>query len=150
MFSCKKDNNVTSNVDHYINLVKANKYISDFLPSLTYQAIPELLKYANDTNLITNYPVSPLSSYGHIPITVGELLLWTIEAIRIYDQQPSIKLGLHSLAPLIGATGSPTINNKQLIEVYNLYNSWWYSNVGKDFETTNKINPLNNTLYWWR
>lgn len=66
VIGCKdnKEINVIT-VEKYIELLKANQYESTNLPAFTYNEIPELLKYRNDTQIITNFPHNPISSlYG--------------------------------------------------------------------------------------
>ena len=62
--SCKKSNStVTLSVESYIALLKANKYESFDLPAFTYKDIPALLKYRNETQIISNFPRNGISYY---------------------------------------------------------------------------------------
>ena len=152
MFSCKKEN-VSSDVEQFVKLVQEDKYDNDSLPHFTFNAIPELLKYANDFSEINHFPVNPISSYGPIHLTVGECLLWTIEAIRVSNPPINVRLGFPSFVPELGIKGdinTPFLNDFQLNEVYYLYKTWWENNAGKDFEITRQFNPLENSIYTWK
>jgi len=66
LLSCRKnDFQSTTNlsVNRYIELLKANQYDSVSIPSFTYQDIPALLTYRNETQLISNFPRNPISSF---------------------------------------------------------------------------------------
>lgn len=83
LISCD-DNKEISNVtvDKYVELLKANQYDSINLPAFTYNDIPTLLKYRNDTQVITNFPHNGISSLYAPNCTLGMYVLWTIESIR--------------------------------------------------------------------
>ena len=152
MVSCKKEN-VSNDVERFVKLVQQDKYNQDSMPYFTFRAIPELLKYANDFSEINHFPVNPISSYGPNHLTVGECLLWTIEAIRVFNPPINGRLGFPSFVPELGIKGdinTPFLNDIQLTEVYSLYKTWWENNDGKDFEITRKFNPLENSLYTWK
>jgi len=152
LFSCKNEN-VSSDVEQFVKLVQEDKYNQDSLPHFTFKAIPELLKYANDFSEINHFPSNPISSYGPNHLTVGECLLWTIEAIRVFNPPINVRLGFPSFVPELGIKGdinTPFLNNIQLTEVYSLYKTWWENNTGKNFEITRQINPLENSLYTWK
>ena len=152
LFSCKKGN-VSSDVEQFVKLVREDKYDKDLLPHFTFKAIPELLKYANEFSEIKHFPINPISSYGPNRLTVGECLLWTIEAVRVFNPPINVRLGFPSFVPELGIKGdinTPFLNDIQLTEVYNLYKTWWGNNAGKDFEITKQINPLKDSIYTWR
>jgi len=152
IFSCKKEN-VNNDVERFVKLVKQDKYNQDSMPYFTFRAIPELLKYSNDFSEINHFPVNPISSYGPNRLTVGECLLWTIEAIRVFNPPENVRLGFPSFVPELGIKGdinTPFLNDIQLTEVYSLYKSWWENNSRKDFEITRQINPLETSLYRWK
>jgi len=87
--SCTQENENKTAVEVFIQQVKENKYVADTLPWFGPDAIPVLLKAANNFNEITNFPVNPASSYGPVKLTVGECLLWTIENIKLnYGNYP--------------------------------------------------------------
>ena len=50
-------------VDTYIELLKSNQYDSLNLPAFTYKDIPALLDYRNETQIISNFPHNPISSF---------------------------------------------------------------------------------------
>ena len=152
LFSCNKEN-VSSDVAQFVKMVKEDKYNSDSLPNFTFKAIPELLSYANDFREIKHFPINPKSSYGSNHLTVGQCILWTIEAIRKFNPPTNGRLGFPSFVPELGIKGdinTPFLNDIQLNEVYILYKAWWDNNIGKDFEITRQINPLKDSLYTWK
>jgi hypothetical protein len=152
LLSCENED-VSKDVVKFVNLVKEDKYKQDSLPCFTYKAIPELLKYANDFSEINHFPINPFSTYGPIRLTVGECLLWTIEAIRVFKPPENVRLGFPSFVPELGIKGdvnTPFLNDYQLNEVYILYKNWWENDAVKDFEITRQINPLKDSQYAWR
>jgi len=141
------------NIQQFVKMVKEDKYDKDELPNFTYKAIPVLLKYANDFSEITNFPTLPISSFQSSRLTVGECLLWTIEAIRQFDPTKTDKVYFPSWVAQVwikGDLNTPYLNDNQLTEVYNLYKSWWENNTGKDFEITKQIDPLKDSVYSWK
>ena len=64
--SCKKsdpDVKTNLNVEKYIELLRANQYDSMNLPEFTYQDIPALLKYRNETQNINNFHAMKFHCY---------------------------------------------------------------------------------------
>ncbi len=152
----KKDDNfdpINPDVKKFVELVKKDKYDLAYLPNFVPNDIPTLLKYADDFSVISKFPVNPISSIYPERLTVGECLLWTIESIRLkYDVEDNM-LKFPSLVPQLiekENTNKPFLDNNQLIEVYILYKDWWYNNIGKDFELTREINPLEDSMYLWK
>ena len=83
--SCRKsdpDIKTNLNVDKYIDLLRANQYDSINLPEFTYQDIPALLAYRNETQNINNFPRNGISSLYGPNCKLGMYVLWTIESIR--------------------------------------------------------------------
>lgn len=151
LLSCSKDDSKMSDVEVFIQQVKNDKYLADSLPEFTSDAIPVLLDYADDFSEISNFPVNPYSSHGFFKKKVGECLLWTIEYIRLYAGIYASSPGFPSLIPQLMSNEYPyELNNAQLLEVYNLYYSWWYDNKDKDFDTIRTINPLKDSGFRWR
>ena len=152
IYGCSKDS-LKSKVEKFINEVKADKYTEEFLPDLSPDAIPYLLESANNFEVITHFPINPISSYGPNRLTIGECLLWTIEAIRLTYINGTSGLGFPSWVPELGVRNNPNIGyltDSELNIVYDLYYHWWYDNTDKDFEEIRLINPLGNSQYIWQ
>jgi hypothetical protein len=142
-----------SAVEIYIQQVKESKYIADALPKFSSNDIPVILNSANDFTIISKFPINPLSSYGPTKFTVGECLLWTVENIRLHYGNYSGSNYFPSFVPELhikNDVNSNSLNNSQLIEVYNLYFNWWYDNKGKDFSSFREKSPLSNSSYSWK
>ncbi len=80
----KNETEDLNNVDvkRYVELLKEGKYNSMDLPSFTYNDIPALLKYSNEFQIITDFPVNGISSMIMPECSLGMYVLWTIESIR--------------------------------------------------------------------
>ena len=152
LVSCSKGDESMSEVEKFIQQVKLDKYTADTLPEFSSNAISVLLQSANDFSKITKFPVSPITSFGPVKLTVGECLMWTIENIRLnygkYTNEsfPSLVPELHLKTDI----NIPRLTDVQLYEAYNLYYNWWYNNKGKDFEEFRQINPLQDSNYVWK
>lgn len=153
--SCDNDPITKSEtVENYIQLLKSNQYQSDNLPLFTYQDIPFLLEYRNDTHIITDYPRNMISSYYQPECTLGMYVLWTVESIRAVSinsdllierfpsQNPILALRNSNELVLVSDNTSHSIAAKA-------YYDWWTNNKNKDFNTFNHIDPLENTDYKW-
>src|SRR5699024_10689469 len=83
-FSCDKETEDLSkvSVDRYIELLKQGNYDALDLPDFSFQDIPALLNYRNETRVITGFPYNGLSSYHTEECSLGMYVLWTIESIR--------------------------------------------------------------------
>jgi hypothetical protein len=66
-------------VENYVELLRNSQYESLELPAFTAEDIPALLEYRNEKELITDYPVNFISSYGMPECRLGIYILWTIE-----------------------------------------------------------------------
>jgi len=156
LIACNKEDGkfdpINPEVKKFVELVKNDKYDLAYLPNFVPNDIPTLLKYADDFSVISKFPVNPVSSIYPERLTVGECLLWTIESIRLkYDVEDNMHK-FPSLVPQLGkreTINKPFLDENQFTEVYNLYKDWWYNNLGKDFELTREINPLEDSMYFW-
>ena len=157
LLSCnKKDNEViiNLNVETYIELLKSNQYDSINLPNFTYQDIPALLQFRNETQIITNFPHNPISSLYLPECELGMYVLWTIESIRAVSvnskylimrfpsQNPLLQLKSSGELYLVSDSVSHTMAAQA-------YYSWWENNKDKDFNEFNIIDPLELTAYKW-
>ena len=155
VIGCKdnKEINVIT-VEKYIELLKANQYESTNLPAFTYNEIPELLKYRNDTQIITNFPHNPISSLYGPECKLEMYVLWTIESIRAVSinsgylimrfpsQNPILALSASAELKLVDDDTSHQIASRA-------YYDWWENNKHKNFKDFKNIDPLNGTIYKW-
>ena len=155
VFAGCKDESESPNmsVERYVELLKTGKYDDWKLPAFSAKDIAELLAYRNDTRMISNFPVNPISSSWNPEISLGMYVLWTIESIRA---------GAVESEGLIGSFPSqnPVVKNRydfSFIEqnpqvqtaVADAYFEWWEGNKGKDFSQFHQIDPLGSTDYRW-
>ena len=157
ILGCKKDdakeaNN--ANVEKYIELLKANQYDSINLPAFTYQDIPALLKYRNETQTISNFPINGISSYYKPDCTLGMYVLWTIESIRaVAIHSEYLIMRFPSQNPILALRDSQELkmafdNSSHKIAAQTYFN-WWTDNMRKDFNRFKNIDPLQKTNYKW-
>lgn len=156
IISCNKDKteeNKNLDVEKYIELLKANQYDSLELPAFTYSDIPALLKYRNETQVITNFPHNMISSLWGPDCKLGVYVLWTIESIRAVAIKSKYLIGRFP-------SQNPILQKKEDwsyleydSEAYEIaaqaYFDWWEENKQKDFNEFKNIDPLENTDYKW-
>lgn len=151
---CQKvKTDVNSDVENYISLLKSNSYESEYLPDFIPEHIPALMKYRNDTLLISNYPHNPISSFHGSDYKLGVLVLWTIESIRKTEisgkKHPMNRFP--SLNPVLKSRDSnepgQDINNSSLGIAAMAYYSWWNTIV--PFEQLKRVDPLDQTNLNW-
>jgi len=151
---CEKTTLENMDVKTYVKLLKSGDF--DFnnskglpdLPPFQSTDIPELLKYANEEQIITKYPHNPISSYIGPDPRLGVLILWTIESIKINDDRPYGRFP--TMHPTIRTKFSELAADVNVAHpiVYQSYLTWWNSN--SNFEEIRDIDPLENTDYaWW-
>jgi hypothetical protein len=152
MTSCEKVTLENMSVKKYISLLKSGSYDFIGLPPFDSKNIPELLKYADDDQLIKDFPINPTSSFVGPDCKLGVYVLWTIESIRvcsvIADQFP---FRYPSGNPILIFKNSNTgIFDNQIAHqtAVKVYRDWWSSN--SDFHQIKNINPLDATDYRWR
>lgn len=155
-FSCNKEDKEDLNkvsVERYIELLKQGKYDSRDLPDFTYQDIPALLKYRNETQMITGFPYNSVSSYYTEECSLGMYVLWTIEAIRTaavgHDSSPG---KFPSLNPMVGQKGEEyeiKVGSEIQAIISGEYFEWWEGNKDKNFDEFKNIDPLSDTEYRW-
>ena len=141
-------------VENYIQLLKSNQYQSDNLPLLTYQHIPLLLEYRNETQIITNYPHNPISSLYQPECTLGMYVLWTVESIRAVSVNSNYLIArFPSQNPVLALRNSSVLvlvsNNTSHSIVAKTYYDWWINNKNKNFNNFKNIDPLEKTDYKW-
>ena len=155
--SCNHTNNeviAQTDVETFIDLLKSNQYDSLNLPPFTYSDIPALLQFRNESQMITNFPHNPISSYYQAECALGMYVLWTIESIRaISIQSEYLTKRFPSQNPVLANRNSTTLDivldsASQSIAAEAYYN-WWENNKDLDFNDFKSIDPLENTPYKW-
>lgn len=153
-FSCKDDSESPQmSVDHYVSLLKAEKYENWELPEFNANDIPKLLAYRNDTQSISNFPRNPISSSITSECTLGMYVLWTVESIRARSFGSEYLTGTFP-------SQNPVVKEKETLEfveqtnlvqqeIGNAYFNWWETNKEKDFSEFNQIDPLETTDFRW-
>lgn len=165
LISCdKKDANNNSSplndkiqneaVDNYVNQLIKGNYNEPQLPDFTYEDIPALLQYRNDTTIITNFLKNPISSYYQKECRLGIYVLWTIESIRaVTINSKYLILNFPSQNPVLAIRGQPELKLVQDLNSQNIaakaYYDWWINNDNKTFDEFKNIDPLGNTECFW-
>ena len=153
-FGCEDDSAPSNvSVDNYVELLKKGDYNSSELPNFSYEDIPALLAYRNESQLIKDFPVNMISSYWLPECTLGMYVLWTIESIRARAVESENLIGTFP-------SQNPIVENKNNFEwieqnnnvratVADSYFSWWQINKDKNFDYFKNIDPLKNTELRW-
>jgi hypothetical protein len=139
-------------VETYINQLKSNSYASYELPAFQPSDIPALLKYRNETMVITNFPHNGISSLWAPECKLGMYVLWTIESIRAVEIKSKYLIGrFPSQNPILALR---TSNELKLVsddnsqnEVAKAYYHWWHAIY--IFNDKMKTDPLEDTDYRW-
>jgi hypothetical protein len=140
-------------VETYINQLKSNQYgLFGELPAFTSSDIPALLNYRNETQVITNFPHNPISSFFNPECKLGMYVLWTIESIRAVETKSEYLIGrFPSQNPILALRSATEFtyvfdDNSHKIAA-KAYYDWWHSiHLFKD---KMNIDPLKNTDYKW-
>ena len=155
IISCN-DNNVIRNISvyRYTELLKANQYDSINLPAFTYDDIPALLTYRNDTQVITNFPHNGISSLYAPECKMGMYVLWTIESIRAVSiNSEYLIMRFPSQNPILAlrdSTGLQLVSDDASHEIAaKAYYDWWENNKGKNYNEFKNTDPLTGTAYKW-
>lgn len=142
-----------SAVVEFIEQLKQGTYESKELPEFNYRNIPELLEHANETQLITDFPVNWISSYLQKECSLGMFVLWTVESVRTVSIQGGNMIGrFPSQNPIVQKKGEPFrgANGSETQEIIlNAYLDWWSANKGREFDEFKQTNPLEDTEYRW-
>lgn len=156
LLSSCAENSLTErdSVEDYIQLLRSNQYHSDGLPLLTHQDIPLLLEYRNETQIITNYPRNPISSYHQPECVLGMYVLWTIESIRAVSiDSKFLIMGFPSQNPVLGLRDADALefvsDNTSHSVAAEAYYDWWTNHKDQDFDTFKNVDPLGTTGYRW-
>lgn len=156
LISCNKDKpeeNKNLDVERYIELLKANRYDSLELPAFTYNDIPALLKYRNETQIITDFPHNWISSLWGPDCKLGVYVLWTIESIRAVSIKSKYLIGRFPSQNPILQKKEDWSDLEYDSEAYEIaaqaYFDWWEENKQKEFDEFKNIDPLEKTIYKW-
>ncbi len=152
--ACEKDNS-NNEVENYVMQLRMGQYDSNAfeLPNFSANDIPALLKYRNDRQEITGFPINPISSMICHKCTLGMYVLWTIEGIRVKDVSKKRAIGgfPSHLPVVVRVENKKTDFIKQTDELQKIvadaYYNWW--NSSKNFDKLKEINPFKNTSYSW-
>jgi len=137
--SCKKSE--IDIVDKFVQEVKAERFDDIKLPPFNISHIDALMQHASDDQVVSNYPRPLHSSYYGGPIEVGLVMLYTIEAIRLQADWPSMA---------VRAFDDQDINREvPLSEVLPYYKAWWATNKDKSAEELKTIDPLEGSGLTW-
>ena len=144
---------INPDVEEYIEQLKNGEYNSSDLPAFDSNAIPALLEYRNETQIITDFPINGISSFWMPECTLGMYVLWTIESIRAVAIDSKYLIGrFPSQNPAVQKReGGSFIENSEATQqaIANAYYNWWYKNKRKSFGQIKNIDPLENTDYRW-
>ena len=141
-------------VEKYVEQLKNGEYESLDLPEFTFKDIPALLKYRNETQIISNYPINWISSMHGPSCRLGIYVLWTIESIRAVAIDSEYLIGrFPSQNPILSkrhADESELVYDDESHETAaKAYFDWWEKNKNKTFDEFNIIAPLLETEYRW-
>lgn len=139
-------------VETYINQLISGNYESYDLPEFSTSDIEALLKYRNETTIITDFPHNPISSFWQRECKLGMVVLWTIESIRAVENDNEYLIGrFPSQNPVLALRDAPELHmvfdDKSHKEAARAYNDWW--NSFHPFKGGINIDPLKKTKYRW-
>lgn len=140
------------NVGQFVSILKEGSYAEKIgyeLPKFTMNDIGELLKYVDDTTVIVEYPMNPISSKLTLPKILNECLMWTIEGIRLDQKYVSLEPSLIDITAYKVETGYPRLTNKQLIVLSEKYINWYNEFRINPTETLRKKDLIDSTKYRW-
>jgi hypothetical protein len=157
IMSCEKSDPIETDnpaVEKYIQLLKANQYDSLNLPAFTYSDIPALLKYRNETQIITNFPHNPISSLFGPECKLGMYVLWTIESIRaVAINSEHLIMRFPSQNPILGLRDAQeytlVFTEESHMVAAKAYYDWWYNHNSLSFSAFIHIDPLGESSYQW-
>ena len=149
---CEKSENVQEEVDRYVEELIQGKYNSSELPDYTTDHISPLLEFREDSTLITDFPRNPLSSFWMGECRLGIFVLWTIESIRVVEnQREGILYRFPSLNPVINISNPDSIKTYEISIIHqtaaDAYYDWW--NNDSSLTVKLEMDPLDSTGYSW-
>jgi len=151
-FSGCEDQAGSAEVRGYIDQLIAGTYESWELPEFSPSDISDLLKYRNETTIITNFPRNGISSFYQQECKLGMFVLWTIESIRAVETSSEYLIGrFPSQNPVLAIRDEAELHmvfdDQSHKEAARAYKDWWNS----FYPGKNKISidPLEKTKYRW-
>ena len=128
-------------VEEYIVLLKSGNFDIWMIPIFEISDIPALLKHARNEQIITVNTTPSWSSAFYAPtnVSMGMMMLWTIEGARLDVDHPSNSI------TVVDAQYRVVSQSK----VANQYELWWSENKGKTIEQLKKISPFEGTDFSW-
>ena len=139
-------------VKAYIDQLIAGTYESYELPEFSTSDISGLLKYRNETTVISNFPRNGISSFYQQECKLGMYVLWTIESIRAVETNSEYLIGrFPSQNPVLAIRDEAELHmvfdDQSHKEAARAYYNWWNS----FYPGKNKISmdPLEETKYRW-
>jgi len=138
-------------VEEYVDQLKNGQMESFELPAFTSSDIPALLRYRNETTIITEFPRNPISSLWQTECKLGMYVLWTIESIRAVETNSEYLIGrFPSQNPVLALRDAPELQivftDESHSEAAKAYLKWWNTFTLGD---KMKIDPLRDTKYRW-
>lgn len=140
----KKEAQPQDEVASYVALLKSNRYERNMpIPKFGKDQISTLLQYADDIQVIQNFPIPAYSSLSAYPEQkVGVIILYTIESIRL-QRLEGASTRLH-----VTDTAAPQ-RIVALTEILPFYRSWWDKNKAKSADELKNISPFEGTTLRW-
>jgi hypothetical protein len=152
LIGCEKEADNTA-VEDYVNLLRTNTYEAYELPAFLPSDIPALLKYRNETTVITQFPRNGISSHWTGECKLGMYVLWTIESIRAAETESKYLIGrFPSQNPILALKSSTELrfvyDENSHNEAADAYFHWW--NALYIFTDKMKSDPLEDTDFRWQ
>lgn len=152
--SCEEKENKQTEVEKYVYALKNSQYNDRDLPAFTDKHIDELLKYRNEKDIVTKFPINPISSLWLNECELGIYILWTIESIRAVAINSEFLIGrFPSQNPILQLSDSEELELVYDVEAYQIvsdaYYTWRTNNKDKTLIEIMEIDPLADTIYKW-
>jgi hypothetical protein len=152
LIGCEKEAD-NSAVEDYVSQLRTNTYEAYELPAFLPSDIPALLKYRNETTVITQFPRNGISSHWTGECKLGIYVLWTIESIRATETENKYLIGrFPSQNPILAVKNSAELrfvsDEKSHSEAADAYYYWW--NALYIFTDKMNSDPLEDTDYRWQ
>lgn len=139
----KNNNDAVKAANEYITVLKADQYPRyEVIPKLDKAAIAVLIEHAEDSSVISNYPIPAYAAAYYGPQPVGMIVMYTIESIRIQRSYGA------STVPFV--RDSAALQRKVTVaELAPHYIDWWKKNKDKSADELKQLSPLQGTPFVW-
>lgn len=129
--SCSEDSfdYNSPDVDLFVKMLKAGTYNTKSprgyveVPNFCEEDIPQLLKYSEDLNIISSFPLPPVSAYHSGKARLGECMLWIIESIRLGSPASMGCKMVEANAP--NYEGIYFLTDQEVLDAAARYRRWW-------------------------